>query len=76
MHSRIGGIATACGLAALLALGGCGDGSSSSDSAARPAVTNEAATGPAENPLPPDQAAARAAAQRSGAAELARGSGT
>lgn len=71
MHPRLNGFAIACGAAALLALGGCGD--SSSDSAARSAVTNEAATGPAENPMPRDQAAVRAQVQRGGAPELARG---
>lgn len=71
MQTRLSGAAIACGLATLLALGGCGD--SSSDSAARSAVTNEAATGPAQNPMPRDQAAVRAQVQRGGSPELARG---
>ena len=75
MAPRLQGLATACGLAALLALGACSD-QRASDSAARPAMTNEAATGPAQSPLPRDQAAARAAAQRSGSAELAQGAGS
>ena len=74
MAPRFKGLATACGLAALLALGACGE--RGSESAAQPAVTNEAATGPAESPMPRDQAAARAAAQRSGSAELAQGGGS
>ena len=74
MDSKLGkGLAAACGLAALLALGACGD--RSGESAAERAVRNE--TGhEAHHPLPTDDAAAKAAAQRSGAAELAQGRGT
>ena len=74
MARGFNGLATACGLAALLALASCGE--RGSESAAQPAVTNEAATAPAQGDMPRDQAAARAAAQRSGAAELGQGGGT
>jgi hypothetical protein len=66
-------IATACGLAALLALGACDD--RGSETAAERAARNETAE-QARQPLPRDDAAASTAAQRSGSARLTQGGGT
>ena len=66
------GFATTIGLAALLALGACGDrsGESSAERAARNETASDLAKGG------PNDAAAARAAQRSGAAELAQGNGS
>lgn len=68
------GIASTMAMAALLALGGCGD--RSGESAAQRAARNETASEQAQNPTPSSDAAARSAAQRSGSAELAQGRGS
>ena len=74
MQSKTGkGLATACGLAALLALGACGD--RGTESAAQRDARNEATSVQPGSASPAEQAAAREA-QRSGAAELSQGSGT
>ena len=65
--------AGACGLAALLAVTGCGD--RSGESAAHREARQETAR-EAQSPLSPEEAAARASAQRSGSAELAQGRGS
>lgn len=74
MNSKLGkGLATACGLAGLLALGACDD--RSSETAAERAARNETAE-QARQPLPSEEAAARAAAERSASARLTQGSGS
>jgi hypothetical protein len=74
MHATlIKQVAGACGLAALLAITGCGD--RSSETAAQREARQETAQ-EAQSPLPREEAAARAAAQRSGATELGQGRGS
>ena len=67
-------LATACGLVALLALGACGN--RGGEEAATRAARNETATEQAGSATSSGDAAARAAAQRSGSAELAQGRGS
>jgi hypothetical protein len=73
MSKLLKSLATATGLAALLALGGCGDRGSET-AAQRDARTETAQE--AQNPMTNEDAAARAAAQRSASRELAQGSGS
>jgi hypothetical protein len=74
MDSMLGkGVAIGCGLAALLALAACGD--RSGETAAERAARNETAE-QARQPLPSDEAAARAAAERSASARLTQGGGS
>lgn len=62
-------LAAACGLAALLALGGCGERDEQASAGAQGSAAGQAAA-------PSGDAAQRDAAQRSGTAELAQGGGT
>jgi hypothetical protein len=71
--------ATACGLAALLALGACSEGLDRGGETTAERTTSQemgSAGGQAAVAPPSDDAAARAAAQRTGAIELKQGEGT
>ena len=75
MDSRLCmGVASALALAALLALGACGE--RSGESAAQRSARNETAGELARSPASNDAAAARSAAHRSGSSELAQGRGS
>lgn len=71
--------ATACSLAALLALGACSERPEAGGETTAERTTQQemgSNGGQAAVPPPSDDAAARAAAQRSGAVELKQGEGT